>query len=425
MSSVRKRNGSRKTSTEEKGRDSSYSDVDRESDLDQVEDAGQDTPKPREPISAKKVITRTITACVLTGLYMSLLYTGHLYIIIVMMLVQTGCYRELVNIRYVEAKERNTPWFRTLQYAWFFVPMMYIHGETFHKFCIEHKSLFYLTAVTRNFASFLYICYCILLMFSVLSLRKGKIRFQISQYLWSIVAACVIVLHCKFFATNILSGIFWFWFPMATVVMNDVSAYFVGISCGRKFINKPFLQLSPNKTWEGFIGASILTMIFSFFFPALLAPHAWFVCPAEGLYFTIPPALSCIPNPVFLLAEYNVPFLGPTLLYPIQFHGVWFGLFASFVAPFGGFFASAIKRAYNKKDFDSFFPGHGGLMDRMDCQFLILSFTSFYCYTFIQSRVTSINKLLYLASTLTIENQQFFLEELKKQIETMAAEALM
>ena len=64
-------------------------------------------------------------------------------------------------------------------------------------------------------------------------------------------------------------------------------------------------------------------------------------------------------------------------------------------------------------------------MDRMDCQFLILSFTSFYCYTFIQSRVTSINKLLYLASTLTIENQQFFLEELKKQIETMAAEALM
>ena len=60
MSSVRKRNGSRKTSTEEKGRDSSYSDVDRESDLDQVEDAGQDTPKPREPVSRTRYTVNTL-----------------------------------------------------------------------------------------------------------------------------------------------------------------------------------------------------------------------------------------------------------------------------------------------------------------------------------------------------------------------------
>ena len=41
--------------------------------------------------------------------------------------------------------------------------------------------------------------------------------------------------------------------------------------------------------------------------------------------------------------------------------------FASSVAPFGGFFASAIKRAYGIKDFDSFIPGHG----RMDALILV------------------------------------------------------
>ena len=57
-------------------------------------------------------------------------------------------------------------------------------------------------------------------------------------------------------------------------------------------------------------------------------------------------------------------------IYPIQFHALLLGLFASLVAPFGGFLASAIKRAYGIKDFDSLIPGHGGMMDRMDCQFL-------------------------------------------------------
>jgi len=52
-------------------------------------------------------------------------------------------------------------------------------------------------------------------------------------------------------------------------------------------------------------------------------------------------------------------------------HAVWFGLVASFIAPFGGFFTSGIKRAYDVKDFDNLFPGHGGMVDRMDCQMMM------------------------------------------------------
>ncbi len=43
-------------------------------------------------------------------------------------------------------------------------------------------------------------------------------------------------------------------------------------------------------------------------------------------------------------------------------------IFTSIIAPFGGFWASAIKRTYGIKDFDSIIPGHGGVADRVDCQ---------------------------------------------------------
>lgn len=50
--------------------------------------------------------------------------------------------------------------------------------------------------------------------------------------------------------------------------------------------------------------------------------------------------------------------------------------FASLVAPFGGFFASGFKRAFNIKDFGHSIPGHGGMTDRMDCQYVCLWISS-------------------------------------------------
>merc|ERR1712046_47962 len=69
---------------------------------------------------------------------------------------------------------------------------------------------------------------------------------------------------------------------------------------------------------------------------------------------------------------------------PIQIHSLALGLFASLVAPFGGFLMSAIKRAFNLKDFDSIIPGHGGLTDRCDCQLLMLWFVSVYYKFFLK-----------------------------------------
>jgi phosphatidate cytidylyltransferase len=52
----------------------------------------------------------------------------------------------------------------------------------------------------------------------------------------------------------------------------------------------------------------------------------------------------------------------------VQWHALALGLFASIIAPFGGFFASGFKRAFKIKDFGDSIPGHGGITDRMDCQ---------------------------------------------------------
>ena len=60
---------------------------------------------------------------------------------------------------------------------------------------------------------------------------------------------------------------------------------------------------------------------------------------------------------------------------PFQLHCIVLAIFASLVAPFGGFFASGFKRAFNIKDFGDSIPGHGGMTDRMDCQFLMGLFT--------------------------------------------------
>ena len=73
-------------------------------------------------------------------------------------------------------------------------------------------------------------------------------------------------------------------------------------------------------------------------------------------------------------------------LSPLQMHCFWWACFISIVAPFGGFFASGFKRAFKVKDFGDLIPGHGGIVDRMDCQIVTGLFVYVYYLNFIQVR---------------------------------------
>ena len=92
-----------------------------------------------------------------------------------------------------------------------------------------------------------------------MSLKKGQYRYQFSQLAWVHMAILFVVLQPHFIINNILEGIVWFLLPVSLVICNDIMAYAWGFTLGRT----PLIQLSPKKTWEGFIGGFFSTLVFS------------------------------------------------------------------------------------------------------------------------------------------------------------------
>lgn len=102
---------------------------------------------------------------------------------------------------------------------------------------------------------------------------------------------------------------------------SDVGAYFIGKGLGKR---KLVPKISPNKTWEGFIGGILLAIGFAALSTALFFPE-------------FPYKLS-IPLAIFM----------------------------ALVGVGGDLAESAMKRGSNTKDAANILPGHGGLLDRLD-----------------------------------------------------------
>ena len=54
------------------------------------------------------------------------------------------------------------------------------------------------------------------------------------------------------------------------------------------------------------------------------------------------------------------------------------GLLGGFVGQMGDLFASLVKRHCGLKDFSNIFPGHGGMLDRLDS--VLFMAVLMYCY---------------------------------------------
>lgn len=102
---------------------------------------------------------------------------------------------------------------------------------------------------------------------------------------------------------------------------------------------------------------------------------------------------------------------------PIQFHVLVLATFASLIAPFGGFFASGLKRTFKIKDFGDSIPGHGGMTDRMDCQFIMGTLAFMYYSSFISTHAASVGSVIEAAITgLTLEEQLEVVSILSKHL---------
>jgi phosphatidate cytidylyltransferase len=224
-------------------------------------------------------------------------------------------------------------------------------------------------------------------------------------------ALYLIVVQAHFIMNNVFEGMIWFFLPTALVITNDIFAYVCGITFGRTQLFK----LSPKKTVEGFVGAWVMTVIFGVLLTNILMRSKYFICPVTDLGANIFTGLSCNPNPVFLPKMYTLPklfFLPPNAnisitMAPMQIHTFIFATFASLIAPFGGFFASGLKRTFKIKDFGHSIPGHGGMTDRMDCQFIMGFFAYMYYHTFIAVNKVSLGGVMEMAITGLTADEQF------------------
>lgn len=268
--------------------------------------------------------------------------------------------------------------------------------------------------------------------FFVGSLKGGQLKFQFTQFAWTHMALLIIVVEAHFIMNNVLEGLVWFFLPAALVITNDIFAYICGITFGRTQL----IKLSPKKTVEGFVGAWVFTVIFGYALTNLMMRSGYFTCPVNVCHLlsvicfwlyvlaraddtqdfgaNVFTGLQCQPNPVFLPYKYELPqlfFLPENTQFsftmePMQIHTMIFATFASLIAPFGGFFASGLKRTFKIKDFGHSIPGHGGMTDRMDCQFIMGFFTFMYYHSFIATHKVGLGGVLETAITgLTVDEQ--------------------
>lgn len=163
-----------------------------------------------------------------------------------------------------------------------FATSYFLYGESLLYYCKETllvDALFYPLAQHHRFISFC--IYTIGIVVFVLNLRKGHYKFQFSQLAFTHMILLFVVFQANFIACSIFEGLFWFVFPISLVICNDIMAYFFGFFFGRT----PLIKLSPKKTWEGFWGALISTIIFGFFFSGFLASIPYLICPVKVLLF--------------------------------------------------------------------------------------------------------------------------------------------
>ena len=125
------------------------------------------------------------------------------------------------------------------------------------------------------------------------------------------------------------------WVLLACVVtwINDTGAYFAGRFFGR---TKLYPRISPAKTWEGFAGGTLMSVIGAFI--------------VRGLTLEALTPLDCIA----------------------------IGLIASIGGPIGDLSESMLKRAFKAKDSGNILPGHGGMLDRVDALMINAPLVFFY-----------------------------------------------
>ena len=172
-----------------------------------------------------------------------------------------------------------------------------------------------------------------LLLFLLLRARMGDFDLTVpSRCLLGLLYIPFLLSHLVWLR-NGPEGVTWVFFIIVLAFSGDISAYYIGRNFGRR---KLAPRVSPGKTVEGIYG--------------LVAGSVIGCALYQVLFFE------------------NLPLL----------HAVVMGCLGSILGQMGDLFESSLKRASGAKDSGAILPGHGGILDRIDCLVFIIPWVYYY-----------------------------------------------
>lgn len=153
----------------------------------------------------------------------------------------------------------------------------------------------------------------------IIVLSKNKFTFNDAGFL--LIATFYIGTAFYLFSVLRMAGLNYFLFVLFIIWATDIAAYFSGRFFGKR---KLWPEISPNKTIAGAVGGLAVAVVVALVFH-LVYPFS-----------------------------YSLPFI------------ILIAVIISVFGQLGDLVASAIKRHYQVKDSGTIFPGHGGIIDRLD-----------------------------------------------------------
>lgn len=210
---------------------------------------------------------------------------------------------------------------------------------------------FRITFTKELYISFAIAYTLVLFLFMLLFYEKTKFE-QVAIALFSSIAipyaiSIVILLrdlYIRYPRYTKYESVFLILLALFTSWLTDTFAFFAGKKFGK---HKLCPKISPKKTVEGAIGGIVGQAILSFI-----------------LFFVF--------NRFFFMGESHLSY---ATVVPLS-------IFLAAISMCGDLTASTVKRNYGAKDFGTFFPGHGGVMDRFDsCLFVLPALYAFAILT--------------------------------------------
>ena len=267
---------------------------------------------------AKNLITRILTGIVFVSVILAGILFGEYSFAFVFCLIEILALSEFYKLIETSSKLKTNR-------------LLNITGG----FLLFSASFLYHAGIVNSTVIFLpYACYFLILFISELYLKKENPILSLGYSALGQVYLALPFSLLNYLAFSYINQYHYVYILALLVLIwvDDSFAYLTGVTMGK---HKMFERISPKKSWEGFAGGAVCTILAS-----LIFAH----------YFTEMPLWGWIGFALVVIA-----------------FGTW-----------GDLVESLMKRTLNVKDSGNILPGHGGILDRFDSMIMTIPALTVY-----------------------------------------------